>query len=360
MARTKQLEMHPEKTCFVIMGKKEQIIKVEDQIRKNPILFGDFETKKRQNEKYLGDKLSEDGLGKSVEDTIKLRKGRISAAIYEIRGIIQDYRMQSIGGILAAVDLYELAIIPALLNNSESWTSITESALTTLEELQNMFLRLILKVPISTPKLALKWEFGMIGMKFRVMIRKLTFLNSIKHQDDGSLAKQVLMEQLSHGWPGLAKESEDFCQYLGIKNINSNEIKISKWKNTVKSAAKEKCKNEMRTEMKSGSKLKHLAGEEFQLKEYIKEKSIEDVRMNFKVQTKMLDFKMNFKSSPTYSRELWRCDSCQTGAIESQSHVLHCPAYKKLREGKNLGNDKDIVEYFRKVLQIRENLDLLK
>jgi len=61
-----------------------------------------------------------------------------------------------------------------------------------------------------------------------------------------------------------------------------------------------------------------------------------------------------------YRRELWRCDSCKTGAIESQSHVLHCQAYRKLREEKDLNKDKDVVDYFRGVLVIRAKLDILK
>ena len=74
----------------------------------------------------------------------------------------------------------------------------------------------------------------------------------------------------------------------------------------------------------------------------------------------MIDVKMNFMNDQKYSRELWRCNSCKTCAIESQSHVLHCQAYRKLREGKDLKKDKDIVDYFRGVLVIRAKLDILK
>ena len=80
----------------------------------------------------------------------------------------------------------------------------------------------------------------------------------------------------------------------------------------------------------------------------------------FRVGSGMIDLKMNFMNNHKYSSELWRCDSCRTGAIESQSHVLHCPAYRKLREGKDLDNDKDIIDYFQKVLIIRSKLDILK
>ena len=79
---------------------------------------------------------------------------------------------------------------------------------------------------------------------------------------------------------------------------------------------------------------------------------IEDARMMFKIRSKMVDVKWNFKNDARYKAELWFCDGCK-GAIETQSHVMHCPAYENLRVGMSPQSDKDIVEYFRKVLQIR-------
>ena len=42
----------------------------------------------------------------------------------------------------------------------------------------------------------------------------------------------------------------------------------------------------------------------------------------------------------------------------SQSHILWCDAYSKLREGKSLDNDRDIAQYYYKVMLIREKLKL--
>ena len=73
----------------------------------------------------------------------------------------------------------------------------------------------------------------------------------------------------------------------------------------------------------------------------------------------MLDFKFNYKNDVKYSKELWNCDSCQS-AIESQDHILWCPSYVDLREGKSMENDKDLIAYFAAVMKIRENLKLKK
>ena len=55
-----------------------------------------------------------------------------------------------------------------------------------------------------------------------------------------------------------------------------------------------------------------------------------------------IDVKWNYKSDPQNMRDLWRCDSCKSN-IETQKHILWCPAYVDLRAGKNLKEDKDLI-----------------
>ena len=70
----------------------------------------------------------------------------------------------------------------------------------------------------------------------------------------------------------------------------------------------------------------------------------------------MTEAKFNFKNDRNYRKELWLCDWCEK-AIESQSHLQWCPAYKNLREGKSLDSDKDLVNYIQSVLVMRDKLD---
>ena len=73
----------------------------------------------------------------------------------------------------------------------------------------------------------------------------------------------------------------------------------------------------------------------------------------------MTDVKFNYKNDKQNRQELWRCDSCQT-AIDTQSHILWCPSYKELRSGKDINNDRDLVNYIQNVMKIREQLNILK
>ena len=67
--------------------------------------------------------------------------------------------------------------------------------------------------------------------------------------------------------------------------------------------------------------------------------------------------KFNFKNQKKYQEDLWRCDSCQS-SIETNTHILHCPAYAELRVDKDINSLKDLTEYIAKVLTIREKFKL--
>ena len=73
----------------------------------------------------------------------------------------------------------------------------------------------------------------------------------------------------------------------------------------------------------------------------------------------MLNIKFNYKNDKLNAKELWNYDSCQS-AIETQDHIIWCPAYADLREDKSLNNDNDLIVYFKEVMKIRENLKLNK
>ena len=65
--------------------------------------------------------------------------------------------------------------------------------------------------------------------------------------------------------------------------------------------------------------------------------------------------KCNMKNNPKFASKLWSIDSCQR--IDSQSYFLWCPFFAPFREGKDVQNDTDLVEYFKKVFEIREEME---
>ena len=124
MLRDKGLDAHPDKTCFIVCGTKKFKQKVSQDLETNVLRFGDFQVKQKVSDKYLGQVLHEGGLDQCAEATVQERVGRIRGATMEIKGIIEEFQMQAIGGMMAAVELWERAIIPSLLSGAGTWNLV--------------------------------------------------------------------------------------------------------------------------------------------------------------------------------------------------------------------------------------------
>ena len=137
------IEVPSKKTCFFLFGSKKYKDKIRAELESTPLKFGNFSMLEKQQDVYLGDILNTNGLSGSVEATVSHRLGKVKGAIYEAAAILEDYRMQAIGGMLGAWDIWEKAIVPKLLANCGSWVEIDSSTIKLLEETQNLYCRLV-------------------------------------------------------------------------------------------------------------------------------------------------------------------------------------------------------------------------
>ena len=119
-------------------------------------------------------------------------------------------------------------------------------------------------------------------------------------------------------------------------------------------AISKKNEEELRKEILKYSKLKDLVGDIYERKSYLKEMTLSEARLNFRIRGNMTEFGFNFKNKKEYADRSWFCISCNA-AIDTFSHSLWCVAHEDLREGRDLENDKDLVWYVSKVLSRRES-----
>ena len=211
-------------------------------------------------------------------------------------------------------------------------------------------------VPESCPKIALRCETGMMGMKWRIWTAKIMLLVRIKSQDKSSLSRQVFEESHARGWPGLGEEVSQICREIGIPDVNDvcvnkEEIKTAIWNHHYA---------DMKKELNNSKKLMDIRDEDFsEVQEYFKQKSVGNTRLAFRVRSKMVDeipanFKNKFKSK---GEDGLICSYCDKGEIMSQSHCLECSAWVKLREGLDLTSIMDMVAFFRRLLDERARLE---
>ena len=143
-----------------------------------------------------------------------------------------------------------------------------------------------------------------------------------------------------------------------IKKYNLPELRNQsklEWKRLVQNTLKEYNKTTLLTKIKKYKKLdyKELVKEKFQTKPYLKNLNLADARLRFALRTRMtMTVQANYKGDQTFKSNGWKCQECQV--LDTQEHVVRCLIYISLRNGKDLSSDRDIVEYFRRVIDSRK------
>ena len=61
-------------------------------------------------------------------------------AINQIVGMVNDARAGAIGGINVALDVWEMALLPYLLNGAGTWVKMRKSSMEELNKIHNTFL----------------------------------------------------------------------------------------------------------------------------------------------------------------------------------------------------------------------------
>ena len=101
------MTLNEDKTFCTVIGSKKQITQVRAELKKEPLICGNFETKLQEQFKWLGQILSSGGLGESVAATVESREGKIRGACLEISQIINDWRSRAVGGMETALMLWD-------------------------------------------------------------------------------------------------------------------------------------------------------------------------------------------------------------------------------------------------------------
>ena len=153
-------------------------------------------------------------------------------SILELTTISQDFRFEVVGGVLGALDIWNIAIVPSLLTNCSVWTEMSEALIKLCEEQQNMLVRSLLKMPGLTPIPALRALTGLLGFQWRIWQEKLLLVVAIR-KAEGTLTKLVLEEQLTMGWPGLCQEVTKICDTIGLPDVCQEDVDKSEVREAV-------------------------------------------------------------------------------------------------------------------------------
>ena len=172
------------RTLSVDSWEELEIIDEETGIEKLEDIESGRETmEERQDEKYLGDIIANDG--RNIKN-IKARVNKGFGIVTKIMGILDTIPFGNLYFEIAMI-LRSSLLTSSMLCNSESWYHITLAEMKLLETADVLLLRKILNAPKATPVEMLYLELGCIPYQELIQKRRLMFLYYILHEDPKSM-----------------------------------------------------------------------------------------------------------------------------------------------------------------------------
>ena len=141
-----------------------------------------------------------------------------------MKSVLEDTRVNVAGGLKVGIDIWEISILPFLLNNSEVWADIPKGAMEQLEDIQRMFYRKLFATPISTPSPALLWEAGGWTMHNRIIKRNLTFYHHILSVEEHAVTSRGLVTEYKSLSEDLHLPLPDTLSAVSWKNKFKNVV----------------------------------------------------------------------------------------------------------------------------------------
>ena len=248
---------------------------------------------------------------------------------------------------------------------------MSENEIDELEKVDEYLMRGLLKAHSKTPIEALYLETGVIPIKSVIMSRRLSYLKNILNKNEHELVHKVYKAQMRKPVKNDWVTSVDNDKKKINMTFTEHQIKkMSKklYKKNLKQKIRKNAFLELINLKERHSKMKNVNYKTLSLQPYLSDSrfSLKQKQLLFKLRTRMLDVKGNFKSM--FQGNI-QCDLCNEDVSQSQDHLLDCQ--KLIDNCSELYNnvvvehddifgkvDKQlsVVRLYQKVLEVREKL----
>ena len=353
LANAKLLEYNWKKSSIIILGKKKEREKLEEDFRENPPLLNGKPMKIESQGTYLGEEFGK-SLTKSITLTINKRIGIAKKSIFDIKHIIEDCRSGAIGSISTGILLWESCIASFLFNNASTWLEISSSDLKRLSKIQNLFLNMLLAV-YKCPAVLMYWDLKMLVVPLRILKLKVMLYHHILSLSPRALSSKILHIQQDFHLPGLNLEVQSFLakhQLFDIMSYSKGE-----WKLLVDRKIHSDNREFLIEWSKKYKKVDtlDLECENYELKRYFLELDLASSRLKFRERSGcLLTCRTAFPSDLENIRVSFKCFHCpflDTGP----SHWVNCIHYKQIIISKklNIGLQDELLTFYREVIKMR-------
>ena len=310
---------------------------------------------------YLGDIISNDG--KNTKNV----KHRVSKGLGILNQIFNILDNISFGSKLfeIAILLRDSMLINGMLTNVEIWYNLTKSEIDEFENLDKLFFRKLLEVPVSTPSEAFYLELGVLPVAAIIKARRVNYLHNILMRDKTSMLYTFFITQWQNptrgDWTNQVKEDlEDLgipCSFTFIQSKSKEAFK-----KLVKTKTKEFALKILKKRQETHTKMKNVVYTDLKVQSYFSSEEFNSFQKKtiFKFRTRMERFGENFRGGA----EKVTCPLCNLH-LDNQEMSMQCPEVKKVMKIEGNMEDiyketikKEIVETITNITKIRREKEV--
>ena len=306
---SKRLSLNQEKCVLLTVNKKSTDVKPT-------LVIGDETVENVTKCKVLGDIVNERG---NKIDLINDRVSKGKASIVTCLGMCNEVTMGAFF-LKTAITLYDSVFLKVMLFNCAGWTNLTESDLKNLRTVQLKYLKRLAHAPHSTPNAFVFLEFGVLPVEFIIHIRQLSFLHHVTDLRASdpvySMFEQQQQLPFEKNW---ANNTHKLLEKYNIDFPAACTVSKMKWKDEVKKIVRGFAFRELKNQISTQSKTKHLQYTEFKQQSYLTHYTQKQASTIFKIRSRSTECKNNRKSS---TQDL-ACRFCSSTA-ETQEHIVNC------------------------------------
>jgi hypothetical protein len=188
-------------------------------------------------------------------------------------------------------------------------------------------LRKLLNAHSKTATEAMFLELAIYPLKYTLAVRRFMYLWHILSRDTSELIRKIYDAQKCNvnkgDWVQIMQEER---KKYGLVESDETIAKMSqeKYRNLVKKKVFSHAVEYLHAVASPHSKSDNLKNESFQRQAYFSDRRLskDDIQLLFKLRTKMLDCKANFRNQ---YRNILTCRICKaTDSIEDEDHILNC------------------------------------
>ena len=208
--------------------------------------LGDKTIESTSEYKYLGDVITRNGTNKR---NLEEREKKVNQAVRGIKSCAQHEIMDKVQN-QVILRLHETVVIPALLNNAESWT-LTKTDEKLCEKIEIGALKSVFGLPKTFPSPALMFATGTLYTSLRIDKKQLLYLHKLLSRENGHWTNHMLMvlNELDTGWSKCIKQKLNEYgleeEFQAIKSRTKGQ-----WRGEVAKAVEAKQKERLEHECK--------------------------------------------------------------------------------------------------------------